>query len=398
VVAGSRLYSVSSSWVATDLGALDAGEAEFAGIRANLFIAINTRLWRWNGTTLTEVTDVDLPDVGTMIAMNQRLLLHSDDDDTITWSNTLDGTAIDPLAFTTAEQSPDPIRRFLKVSGQAIAFGSTGIEIFRAVPSTTLPFQNVTNQAMEDSAGILGKYAAVKSGDKAFFVGGNLQCYMIFGMSLQPLTPNFELKETLLSLTPAERAQTTTWAYRDGPHDFFVVRPPGKPAHVYDQSTQLWATRETYGLDYWAPKYHTQAYGQEVVALEGGTKLYTLDRNVYSDAGESVVRTATLRFNGMTRETIGSFCIDLATFDHPQEGQGLAPQMMVSFSESARAVPGQSRNAITVDIPAQGNYEKPTIWGVGLMTPSEGLMVQMSVSDPLGISLYGAWINEGQAA
>ena len=250
VVAGSRLYSVSSGWVATDLGALDAGEAEFAGIRANLFIAINTRLWRWNGTTLTEVTDVDLPDVGTMIAMNQRLLLHSDDDDTITWSNTLDGTAIDPLAFTTAEQSPDPIRRFLKVSGQAIAFGSTGIEIFRAVPSTTLPFQNVTNQAMEDSAGILGKYAAVKSGDKAFFVGGNLQCYMIFGMSLQPLTPNFELKETLLSLTPAERAQTTTWAYRDGPHDFFVVRPPGKPAHVYDQSTQLWATRETYGLDY----------------------------------------------------------------------------------------------------------------------------------------------------
>lgn len=398
VVAGSRLYSVTANWIATELGTLDAGEAEFAGIRTNLFIAVNTRLWRWNGSALTEVTDVDLPDVGTMIAMNQRLLLHSDNEDTITWSNTLDGTSIEALAFTTAEQSPDPIRRILKVSGQAIMFGSTGIEIFRAVPSTTLPFQNVTNQAIEDSAGILGKYAAAKSGDKAFFIGGNLQCYMIYGMSLQVLTPNFELKETLLSMTVEDRAQTTTWAYRDGPHDFFVVRPPNSPAHVYDGSTQLWHTRETYGEGVWENKYHTLAYGQNVVALEGGTKLYTLDRNVYTDAGNPIVRTATLRFNGMTRETIGSFCIDLATFDLPASGQGSAPQLMVSFSESARVVPGEGRNQIILDIPPVGRYHKPTIWGVGLMTPSEGMLVQMSVSDPLGITLYGAWVNEGQAA
>ena len=396
VVAGGRLYSVSASWVATDIGPIVAGEAEFAGIRSNLFVAAGTRLWRWNGTLLSEVTDVDLPDVGTMIAMNQRLLLNSDDDDTLTWSNTLDGTAIDPLAFTTAEQSPDPVRRIIKVSGQAIVFGSTTIEILRAVQSTTLPFQNVTNQSIEDSKGILGKYAAAKSGDKVFFVGGDFQCYMIAGLSLNPLTPNFELKEDLEAMSADDRANTTCWSYRDGPHDYFVVRPVGRPAHVYDNGTKLWATRESLGLGYWAPKYHTRAYGKDVIALEGGTKLYAMSRDTYSDAGNEVVRTASLRFNGMARESIGSFCIDLATFDHPQTGQGVNPQMIVSFSDDARAVPDVKRNPVYLDIPVQGRYYKPTIWGVGLMAPAEGMLVHMSVSDPVGIALYGAWVNEGQ--
>lgn len=398
VVAGSKLYSVSSSWVATEIGTLDAGQAEFTGIRDKLLVAVNTRLWQWNGATLTEVTDVDLPDVGTMIAINQRILLHSDDDDTLSWSNTLDGTAYEALAFTTAEQSPDPIRRLIKLSGQAIAFGSTGIEILRAVPSTTLPFQNVTNQAIEESKGILGKYAAAKSGDKCYLVGGDFQGYVIYGMSLTPLPPNFELKEQLTGMSAADRAETTTWAYRDGPHDYFVVRPKGYPAHVYDGATKLWHTRESYGLGYWAPKYHTNAYGYDVVALEGGSKIYTLERNVYADDGDPVVRTATLRFNSMSREAIGSFCLDAATFDLPESGQGSSPQLMISFSTDARAVPSDGRNALIVDMPPVGNYWKPTIWGLGQMTPSEGMLAHISVSDPLGVAIHGAWINEGQAS
>lgn len=397
-VAGGKLYSISSSWVATEIGTLDSGEAEFEGIRDKLFIAVNTRLWQWNGSALTEVTDVDLPDVGTMISLNQRLFLHSDDDDTLSWSNTLDGTAFEALAFTTAEQSPDPVRRMIKLNGQAVVFGSTGIEILRAVPSTTLPFQNVTNQAIEESKGILGKYAAAKSGDKCYFIGGDLQPWMIYGMSVSPLTPCFEMKEQLKGLSVANRALTRCWAYRDGPHDYFVVRVPGYPAHVYDGATKLWGTRESYGLGYWAPKYHTTAYGHEIVALQDGTAIYTMDRDVYSDAGEPVIRTATFRFNGMGRETIGSFCLDAATFDLPASGQGSSPQMLLSFSDDARAVPSANRNTILLDIPPVGNYWKPTIWGLGLMTPSEGMLVHVSVSDPLGVALHGAWVNEGSAS
>jgi hypothetical protein len=397
-VAGSKLYSISPSWVATEIGTLDAGEAEFEGIRDKLFIAVNTRLWEWNGVTLTEVTDPDLPDVGTMISINQRLLLNSDDDDTLTWSNTLNGSAFEALAFTTAEQSPDPVRRILKLSGQAVVFGSTSIEILRAVPSTTLPFQNVTNQAIEETKGILGKYAAAKSGDKAYLIGGDFQPYVIYGMSVTPLSPNFELKEQLTRMSAADRAETTTWAYRDGPHDYFIVRPKGHPAHVYDGATQLWHTRETYGAGFWAPKYHTRAYGHDVVALQDGSKIYTMDRNVYADDGEPVVRTATFRFNSMSREAIGSFCLDATTFDIPESGQGSSPQLLISFSTDARAVPSANRSPVLVDMPPVGNYWKPTIWGLGQMTPSEGMLAHVSVSDPLGVTIHGAWVNEGQVS
>ena len=398
VVAGSKLYSVSSSWAKTEIGSLDAGEAEFAGLRDTLFTAVNTRLWKWDGSALSEVTDVDLPNVSTLIVLGQRILLHSDGTDTLTWSQTLDGTSIEALAFSTAEQSPDAIRRIMKIGGQAIVFGTSGIEVFRSVPSTALPFQNVANQALEESSGLLGKYAAAKRGDKVFFVGGNLACYVMYGMGVDPLPPNTALKDVLLSLTQAQREATTTWAYSDGNHEFFVVRPPGKPAHVFNQATQLWSERETYGLGYYAPKYHTRAYGHDVVAYEGGSKIYTMSRDLYSDAGTPVVRTATLRFNGSQREAIGSFCVDAATFDHPQTGQGSAPKMMVSFSDNARVAPDASRSSVHLDIPPVGRYYKPTIWGVGVMTPSEGMLVHLSVSDPLGVALYGAWVNEGQVS
>lgn len=396
VVAGSKLYSVSASWVPTEIGTLDTGYAEFAGIRSNLFIACNTRLWRWNGSALTEVTDVDLPDVGTMIVLNQRLLLHSDDDDTQTWSDTLDGTAYEALAFSTAEQSPDPIRRIIKINGQAVVLGSTTIEIFRPVASTTLPFQNVTNSAIEETQGVIGKYGAAKSGDKVYFIGGDHAPYVIQGLAAIPIAPNFELKEVLDGLSASNRALTQCWAYRDGNHDYFVVRPVGSPAHVYDGGTKLWHTRETYNEGQWLPRFHTKAYGHNVVAYEGGTKLYTMHRDVYSDAGEPVVRTGTLRFNGASREAIGSFCLDVALFDHPESGQGSAPILMLDLSESARAMNDNGRAGIHLEAPLIGEYHKPTLYGLGLMKSSEGLLVQISVSDPVGVGLYGAWINEGQ--
>ncbi len=396
VKAGTKLYSVSSSFVATEIGTLAAGEAEFAGLRDRLYISVATRLWRWNGSTLTEVTDVDLPDVDTFVVLNQRIVSHAEDDDTYSWSETLDGTDWESLSFGTAEQSSDAIKRLVKVSGQIIAMGASGHEILRAVSSTTLPFQNVTNQSIDESNGVLGKYAVAKNGDKVYLVGGDHASYVMSGFSLTPLPANRELELVLEDLSEADRANVRCWSYNDGTHEFFVVRPPSSKAFVYDRSTKLWHTRETLGLGYYAPKHYARAYGQHVVAVEGGSKLYTMNRTTYSDiGGDEIIRKATVRLRTKERDTIGSFTLDLKTFDHPQSGQGAAPTVMVDFSNNGRAVPGPLDNLHYLSAPAQGQYHRPCIFGIGIIAPAEGLTAHISVSDPLGFTLSGAWINEG---
>lgn len=399
VVAGGTLYSVSSSWVKTSIGAIGGtGLAIFAGLRDKLFISQSGLLFVWDGATLTQVTDVDLPLVESMLVLAQRVVVSEPDADTITWSSTLDGTSIDALAFATAEQKPDVIRALVKVSGQFIAMGATSLEIFRATGSTSLPFANVTAQSIDESAGLLCKTAYTVIGDKVYFLGGNRRLYVMNGFALQEAPTNGELEDELQAMSEADRMLTTIWGYTRGTSEFVVVRPKGKPAFVYDASTRLWHTRETWEEGVFTTRFHANAYGYNVVADEGGSVLYTMDENVYTDAGTTIERVATFRIMAKDYDSIGTLCLDLQAFGRPASGQGSAPRLMVDISTNGRTDRDDNRSEIMLDIGPDGTFRKPVLYGLGMIPPGEGMTITLRLTDPIGLALYGAWINEGERA
>lgn len=397
VVAGGTLYSISSSWVATSIGAIGGtGDAVFAGLRDQLYVARADKPWRWNGSALTQVADVDAPNATSLLVLSQRLVAAEDGADTYFWSDVLDGTAWEALGFATAEQRPDEIRRMIRLSGQILALGAASIEIIRATTSTSLPFANITGQSIDETEGLLSKYAYAIRGDKLFIVGGNLSPYVMNGFNLAPLPRNGEMEDDLISLSAADRALVTCMAYQYGSNEFFKVRLPGKAAYVLNTTTGFWHREQSWDEDIYLPKFHTTAYGYDVQADEGGTAIYTLDNTAYTDAGTTVERIATLRPSFADYEIIGSLCLDIQAVGRPLTGQGSNPSLMVEISTDGRTIRDDTRSEITLQAGPDGRYQKPVMWGLGMVPPGEATNISIRMTDPAGITLYGAWLNEGQ--
>lgn len=397
VVAGGTLYSVSSSWVATSIGAIGGtGTAVFSGLRDKLYVARAEKPWQWDGASLTQVADTDAPNASSMLVLSQRLVASEDGADTYYWSDTLDGTDWEALGFATAEQRPDVIYRMIRLSGQIVAFGAASIEIIRATGNSTLPFANITSQSIDESEGILGPQAYAQRGDKVYFVGGNLTPYVMAGFAIKELPRNGELEDALIEMSAANRLLVTCMAYQYGSNEFFKVRLPGYPAFVFNAGTGLWHQEQSWEEETYLPRFHVSAYGFDVQADEGGTSLYTLDKSTFTDAGTTVERIASMRFAPRDYESIGSLCVDLQAFGRPISGQGSNPTLMVDVSTNGRTTRDDTRSEITLTAGADGTYLKPVLWGLGMVPPGEGATISIRMTDPAGISLYGAWLNEGQ--
>lgn len=396
-VAGGTLYSISSSWAATSIGAIGGtGTAVFAGLRDNLYVARADKPWRWNGSALTQVADTDAPNATSLLVLSQRLVASEDGADTYYWSDVLDGTAWEALGFATAEQRPDEIRRMLRLSGQIIGGGATSIEIIRATNSTSLPFANITGQSIDETEGFLSKHSFAIRGDKLFIIGGNLAPYVMNGFSLTPLPRNGEMEDDLLALSADDRALVTCMAYSYGSNEFFKVRIPEKAAYVLNTTTGFWHREQSWEEETYLPRFHTTAYGYDVQADEGGSVIYTLDNTVFTDAGDTVERIATLRPAFADYEILGSLCLDVQAYGRPLSGQGSNPTIMVEVSTDGRNIRDDTRSEIMLQLGADGRYQKPCMWGLGMVPPGEAANISIRMTDPVGLTIYGAWINEGQ--
>jgi hypothetical protein len=69
---------------------------------------------------------------------------------------------------------------------------------------------------------------------------------------------------------------------------------------------------------------------------------------------------------------------------------------MVDISGDGRTQRDDSHAEVTVEIGPDGKFDKPTLWGLGDFGPGEGATITLRVTDPIGMSMAGAWFNEGQ--
>jgi hypothetical protein len=69
---------------------------------------------------------------------------------------------------------------------------------------------------------------------------------------------------------------------------------------------------------------------------------------------------------------------------------------MIDVSTDGRTTRDDTRSEVTVTTGADGSYRKPVVWGLGTVSPGEGATISVRMTDPAGVAIYGAWINEGQ--
>jgi hypothetical protein len=134
-VMGTSLVRVGTDGVVTTIG--DVGGSG----PARLEESFGTALWYFNGTGLTQVTDVDLGPVIDMTWMNGFWI--STDGTSIVVTQLTDPTQVDPLKYGSAEEDPDTVTGLMKVRNELYVLGQYTIQTQQLTGGSGYPFTNV---------------------------------------------------------------------------------------------------------------------------------------------------------------------------------------------------------------------------------------------------------------
>lgn len=169
-VMGSKLVSVSTNGTVTTLGDVgnNGGDVSLSYSFDNLIISSNGNLFYWNGTTLTQVTDVDLGTSIDSIWVDGYTM--STDGEFIVVTELNDPTSVLSFKYNSAEVDPDPIKGLMLIRNEPHAIGRYTIEVFRNVGGSLFPFQRITGGHI--TKGAVGVHAICEYKETMIFVGG----------------------------------------------------------------------------------------------------------------------------------------------------------------------------------------------------------------------------------
>lgn len=167
-VMGTRLVRLRRAGTIDDLGDVGgSGPVTFAIGPDRLAIRSDQRLYYWDDTALTQVTDEDLIACLDVIWIDGYFM--STDGSYVVVTELNDPFEIKPLKYGAAEEDPDPITGLIKFRNEAYVLGRHTIQVFRNAGTGGFPF--VTLRGATIPAGCVGAMAKCLFADSFAFVG-----------------------------------------------------------------------------------------------------------------------------------------------------------------------------------------------------------------------------------
>lgn len=168
-VMGTKLVSISASNVVTVIGDVGSGgRVTFDYGFTYLAIASGGRLYLYDGTTLTQVTDPDLGTVLDVVWVDGYYM--TTDGEFLVVTDLDDPFAVNPLKYGSSEADPDPVEALLKLRNEIYALNRYTIEVFDNVGTTGFPFQRIPGAQIQK--GCVGTHANCVFMDNVAFLGG----------------------------------------------------------------------------------------------------------------------------------------------------------------------------------------------------------------------------------
>src|SRR6185312_3918270 len=167
-VAGNKLYSISSTWVATSLGTLStsSGQVSMADDGFNLIIVDGTYGYDWNfsGATFTVISDPNFYASDFVAYIDSYFIFNKNGTQTFYISSLPSGTATDNIAFSgdvaSAEGSPDNLIALMAVHRDLWLFGDSSTEVWFDSGANSFPFEQIQGAFIE--YGCAAKWSAAK--------------------------------------------------------------------------------------------------------------------------------------------------------------------------------------------------------------------------------------------
>jgi hypothetical protein len=251
-VMGTKLVSVASNGTVTVLG--DVGGptdtlVTFDYSFDELAIASGGRLYYWDNSTLTQVTDPDLGLVLDVVWVDGYFMTTDGEFLIVTeLSNPLD---VNPLKYGSSEVDPDPVVALLKLRNEIYALNRNTVEVFDNIGGDLFPFQRIDGAQLQK--GVVGTFACCVYIDRIAFLGSGRNeapsIYVGAAATTQKISTQ-EIDELLLTYTEAQLAQVKLEARNDKSHQHLYVHLPDRTV-VYDAAAsealgdQVWFTLTT---------------------------------------------------------------------------------------------------------------------------------------------------------
>lgn len=168
-VMGTKLVQVAtdgSHIVLGDVGGSGQSHMDYSFDR--LSIQSSGKLFYWDLTALTEVTDPDLGIVLSHIWVDGYFM--TTDGENLVVTELGDPTSVNPLKYGSSEIDPDPVKAVLKLRNEPQAVNRYTIETFDNRNATGFPFQR--NENAQIPKGAIGTFACCIFEESVAFVGG----------------------------------------------------------------------------------------------------------------------------------------------------------------------------------------------------------------------------------
>jgi hypothetical protein len=144
-----------------------SGQVRFDYSFTYLAIASSGQLWLYNGTTLAQVTDVDLGTVVDMLWVDGYFMTTDGTNLVVTELN--DPFSVSPLKYGSSEVDPDKIVGLQKLHNEVYAVNRYTIEIFNDVGGDFFPFQRINGAQLQ--RGSVGTFASCIFQENLVFLG-----------------------------------------------------------------------------------------------------------------------------------------------------------------------------------------------------------------------------------
>lgn len=392
-VGGNKLYEVGKDSSVTSRGTLDtaSGPVSMADNGTQLCIVDgpNGYIFKFYDNTLTKVTSTAWRGSTRVSYQDGYFIFNEPNTGTFYISGLNDGTDINSLDFASAEGNPDNIVGHISDHRELWMFGDSTVEVFFNSGNADFPFERIQGAFIEH--GCAAPFSIAKLDNSVFWLGkdsrGKGMVYRASGYQPQRISTH---AVELAIQSYDDISDAVAYTYQQEGHSFYVINFTGaNTSWVFDVATGLWHERAyttaegTLGRH--RGNYHSIPFGDHLVGDYESGKIYRMDLDVYSDAGNPITRMRTAAHVSQDLKYLfwSSFQIDMETGVGP--AGSLEPQAMLQWSDDG----GHTwSNEYWVSMGWTGKYKTRALWR--RLGRSRDRVFRVIITDAVKVVIIGA--------
>lgn len=395
-VCGNTLYSVISDGTHTTLGTIPGTEqCIFDGIGSDVIVIGDRRAFIWNGSTLTEVTDVDLQSPDSVTVLNNQAI-YDGEGGQFGVSDVGDASSINGLNYATAESKADNLIRVYAFDEIVYMFGEETIEQWWNSGVGNPPFDKVQGGIIQ--RGLAGLYAVSSNEKFVYFLGDDREVYRLKGSAKEAVT-NQALVREFKSYTSVSDA--IIWCMKLRGQNFTVVTfPTDDKTWIYPEGGQWfqWSSGVSGGRN--KANSYVNIYNKDLVEDYANGNIYEIDFDTYAESGSTIIRqrdTALLdgELFGFPNKKIewNKITLNIEKGVGLLSGQGSDPKVMLAISDDG----GRTFKELSMGrIGKLGEFQLVSEWNA--LGSSYARILRFTTSDPVSYTIKNIQVEIGVGA